>query len=302
MYIEQLFKYKLEKFWYLPLPILFIGLMYYNYEETKDANTNEMLHQIIDQLGENMAFVLLILPLCLFLGVVLFYNRYIQNNSVRLLTTSRSKIDWKRVFFSFILWGSITVITTLIGYYATPENFVWNFKFDKFLAFFLLAIILIPMQTSFEEYLFRGHMMQGLGLITKTRWIPLIITSVFFGLMHIANPEVDQLGPVIMIYYIGTGLFLGIITLMDEGIELALGFHAANNLFGALLVTTDWTAFQTHSILKDISPMQEMSIFQIFVPVLVLFPILIIVFAKKYQWNNWKYRLFGTIKVENYVG
>jgi hypothetical protein len=33
------------------------------------------------------------------------------------------------------------------------------------------------------------------------------------------------------VYYIGTGLFLGI-TLMDEGMELALGFHAANNLVG----------------------------------------------------------------------
>jgi hypothetical protein len=33
------------------------------------------------------------------------------------------------------------------------------------------------------------------------------------------------------VYYIGTGLFLGILTLMDE-MELALGFHAANNLVG----------------------------------------------------------------------
>jgi hypothetical protein len=39
---------------------------------------------------------------------------------------------------------------------------------------------------------------------------------------------------------------------MDEGMELALGFHA-NNLVGALLVTSDWSAFQTHSIFKDIS-------------------------------------------------
>jgi hypothetical protein len=40
---------------------------------------------------------------------------------------------------------------------------------------------------------------------------------------------------------------------MDEGMELALGFHAANNLVSALLVTSDWSAFQTHSIFKDIS-------------------------------------------------
>jgi membrane protease YdiL (CAAX protease family) len=79
------------------------------------------------------------------------------------------------------------------------------------------------------------------------------MTSLIFGSMHVFNPEVAKMGYVIMIYYIGTGLFLGVITLMDEGIELALGFHAANNLVGAILVTSDWSVFQTYSIFKDMS-------------------------------------------------
>ena len=69
---------------------------------------------------------------------------------------------------------------------------------------------------------------------------------------------------------------------MDEGLELALGFHAANNLIAALLLTADWTAFQTHSILKDISD-PEMS--NVEKPVFVIYPILLIVFAKKYNWS-----------------
>ena len=80
--------------------------------------------------------------------------------------------------------------------------------------------------------------------------MPLLVTSVLFGLMHAANPEVEKMGFIIMLYYIGTGLFLGILTLMDEGLELALGFHAANNLIGALLLTSDWSALQTNSLLK----------------------------------------------------
>jgi len=75
---------------------------------------------------------------------------------------------------------------------------------------------------------------------------------------------IEKLGPMIMVYYIGTGLMLGIMTLMDDGLELALGFHAANNLFTALLVTADWTAFQTHSILKDMSDPDKMGIMEIF--------------------------------------
>lgn len=121
------------------------------------------------------------------------------------------------------------------------------------------------------------------------------MTSVAFGLMHILNPEVEKLGYIIMVYYIGTGFFLGIITLMDDGLELALGFHFANNLFTALLVTTDWTVLQTDSILKDISDPSEMGISEIIIPVLVIFPILLFILSKKYKWTNWKDKLFGPV-------
>ena len=248
---------------------------------------------------------MLIGPLSVGLLVVLFWSKFIQGQSLRSLTTSRAKIDWKRVFFSFSLWAGITIVMTLLAYYFSPESFVWNFQPVKFAIFFVMAIILIPMQTSFEEYLFRAHMMQGIGLATKSRIIPLLVTSILFGVMHIANPEVEKVGYVIMIYYIGTGLFLGILTLMDEGLELALGFHAANNLVGALLVTADWTAFQTHSIFKDVS--EPSAGFDVLTPVFVVFPILLFIFAKKYNWSNWKAKLTGgllpneNLEDENYI-
>ena len=117
-----------------------------------------------------------------------------------------------------------------------------------------------------------------------------------FGLLHIANPEVEKLGYIIMVYYIGTGLFLGITALMDDGIELALGFHAANNLFTALLVTADWTAFQTHSVFKDMSDPTEIGILEIFIPVFIIFPVLLLIFSKKYKWTNWQDKLFGAVE------
>ncbi|WP_329805222.1 CPBP family intramembrane glutamic endopeptidase [Flavobacterium facile] len=294
MYIEQLQKFKINLWTYLVIPVLFLSLMVYNYISTKGLDTAAMMKDMIKLIGVNGTFVALVGPLSLMLIVVFFYNKFIQNNTIRILTTSRPKIDWKRVFFSFGLWSLITIITTVVSYYNTPEDFVLNFKPKEFAVFVILAVLFIPLQTSFEEYLFRAHMMQGLGLATKTRWIPLVVTSFLFGIMHIANPEVEKLGMVIMFYYIGTGLFLGILTLMDEGLELALGFHAANNLVGALLITSDWSAFQTHSILKDVS--EPNANIQIFIPILVIFPILLCIFAIKYKWSNWKEKLFGTIK------
>jgi len=136
--------------------------------------------------------------------------------------------------------------------------------------------------------------MQGFGTLAKNRWFPLLLTSLIFGGLHFFNPEVTKLGNIVMIYYIGTGLFLGIITLMDEGMELALGFHAANNLIAALLVTADWTVFQTESILKDIS--EPSTGLQVVLPVFIIFPIFLIIFAKVYKWKNWKDKLTGEIK------
>ena len=98
-----------------------------------------------------------------------------------------------------------------------------------------------------------------------------------------------------MFVYLGTGLFLGVITLMDDGMELALGFHAANNLIGALLVTSNWTAFQTNSILKDVS--EPTLGFDVILPVVLIYPILLLIFGRKYKWNNWKEKLTGNIKI-----
>lgn len=294
MYIEQLQKFKINLWTYLVIPVLFLGLMVYNYISTENVDTAAMMKIMIEKIGVNGTFVALVGPLSLMLLIVLFYNKFIQNNSIRILTTSRPKIDWSRVFFSFGLWSLITIFTTVVSYYASPEDFVLNFKPKEFAVFVVLALLFIPLQTSFEEYLFRAHMLQGLGLATKTRWIPLMVTSFLFGIMHIANPEVEKLGLIIMFYYIGTGLFLGILTLMDDGLELALGFHAANNLVGALLITSDWSAFQTNSILKDVS--EPNASLQIFIPILIIFPILLYIFAIKYKWSNWKEKLFGSIK------
>ncbi|GLU45004.1 CPBP family intramembrane glutamic endopeptidase [Allomuricauda sp. NBRC 101325] len=295
MYIEQGYKGNIGLWKYLFLPLGFIGFMVVNYIMTINSpiNTEDAMQQIIDQLGSNIVLIILLAPLVVGFFVVLGWTLLIHQQSITSLTTSRKKIDWKRIFFAFSFWGGITIILTGIDIYFTPEDYELNFNLAKFIPLAIIAILLIPLQTSFEEYLFRGHMMQGLGLMAKNRWVPLVITSTLFGLMHLANPEVEKLGHGILIYYIGTGFFLGILTLMDEGLELALGFHAANNLITALLVTADWTAFQTYSIYKDVS--EPVLGWDVLIPVFVIYPILLFVFSKKYGWKNWKDRLFGKV-------
>ena len=100
------------------------------------------------------------------------------------------------------------------------------------------------------------------------------------------------MGSILVLVYILTGFFLAVMTLMDDGLELAIGFHAANNLVVALLVTADWTAFQTHSLFKDVAEPQ-LSFYLIAPP--IIYTIIGFVFAKKYGWSSWRTKLLGNI-------
>lgn len=230
-----------------------------------------------------LSFVFAIISLFL---VVKYYHR----QQFITIITSRSKIDWKRFFVAFGFWAVISASIIIIAYFVDPSEIEVQFRLVPFIILTLICLLLIPIQTSTEELVFRGYLMQGFYDLSKNKWFPLVMTSVIFGTLHIFNPEVQKMGNIILVYYIGTGLFLGIITLMDEGTELALGFHAANNIVSAMLITSDFTVFQTHSIFKDLS---EPTIgFDILFPI-VFYVFLIFIFAKIYKWNNWKEKLIG---------
>lgn len=307
MYISQVFKVEHDWWRYIigvigaivgvgifSMPHLF-ALMMKAFDGTADQSQFQDMNYLLSLFEPNLNLVFILLPFVGGLLCLLLIVKFLHKQSFTMLTTSRKKIDWKRFWFAFLFWGIISSGMILVDYFTNPEGYELNFNLGKFVVLCLIAIMLVPLQTSFEEYLFRGYLMQGIGVLVKNRWFPLLFTSAIFGLLHIANPEIEKLGYVLLVYYIGTGLFLGILTIMDDGLELALGFHAANNLFTALLVTADWTAFQTHSVFKDISDPEKAGFIDVFAPVLIIFPILLLIFAKVYKWNNWKEKLFGAV-------
>lgn len=306
MYIKQAFKINNDWWLYvIGIVIVFVGIVIGQIPHTislamkafqsgKSLDALENPYELLKLLDSNLNLFLMLLSFAVGLLVLIIVVKYIHKQTFTSLTTSRSSIDWGRFWFAFLIWGSFTIVSIIITYIIEPDNYSVNFDPIPFAILVLVSLIFIPLQTSFEEYFFRGYLMQGIGILTMNRWIPLFLTSTLFGLMHFANPEIDKLGHILLFHYVGTGFVLGIMTLMDEGLELALGFHAANNLFGALLMTADWTAFQTHSIFKDISE-PELGNLELFFPLLVIYPLILFVFAKKYKWNNWNKKLFGSV-------
>lgn len=213
--------------------------------------------------------------------VLVVYKIHQQNWTS--FTTKRKSIDLKRILFSFLVWGLINVGVILLEVFLNPGQMILQLHWKPFLILILLSMVFIPIQTSFEEYFFRGYLFQALHLNSVGKWLPWVATSVCFGLMHLANPEVAKLGYGIMAFYIGTGFFLGLLVVADDGLELSLGFHMANNLFTAILVTANWTAFHTHALFVDTS---EPVLWKEILKALVLLPIFYWIVAKKYSFRN----------------
>ena len=128
MYIEQIDNKNFNWFLYLPIPVFFMGIMIVNYITTADVDVNQIMEEMITRLGTNVTFALLVSPLSIACLVLLFWVKFIHGQSIRSLTTSRKKIDWRRVVFSFLLWAFFSIASFYILYEKSPENFVWNFN------------------------------------------------------------------------------------------------------------------------------------------------------------------------------
>lgn len=166
----------------------------------------------------------------------LFYicMRFLHKRTIISLINAVSRMRWKMLLKGVGLWFLILFIFTLPDLIFNPGSY--NISFDPKSYGFLLVLCLLvfPIQASLEELVFRGYLMQGFSLLTKKPWVPLLVTTLLFGLMHVANAP-GNFGIAIMIDATIIGLMLGIIALGDNGIETAMGIHIANNLYVALI-------------------------------------------------------------------
>lgn len=297
-YIQQAYKGKLETWMVILTTAIVSGVFVLNFIFYLFVSPEELdaSYEMMKQWDSNLMLILnlgVFVPLILLLFV---FVKFIHQRSIVSLTTSRKKVDFGRIAFSFFMIVTFTLATFAISYYYDSSDVVMQFNPGRFAILFVICVLLFPFQIGLEEYLFRGYLMQHIGVIVRNRWFPLILTSILFGIMHSANPEVAEIGYFkMMIFYVGTGLLLGIMTLMDEGLELALGFHFGNNLLAALLITSDWSALQTDAIFKNTAEQGISSVTEIIAPVLIVYPIMLLILSKKYGWTNWKERLFGKV-------
>ena len=239
-----------------------------------------------DAMGLNRSLMLSLL-MGMFVFTLLFFwlfVRFMQGKPLSSVITGYEKIRWKRYFFAFSVWGGLLTAFTVISYLVAPEDMEYRFDAPKFMLLFVVALILVPVQTATEELIFRGYLMQGFSLTFKNALPALVLSSVFFGLLHASNPEAQAHGYLVMMpYYILFGAFLGVLTLLDEGAELAMGIHFANNFFSCLLIGSKNSVLQTDAIFYTSVEHPEADLISWVIMATICFFIL----HKTYKLNRW---------------
>ena len=246
-------------------------------------NNNLIFDSDALHIDRNIILLLLFGMFVFAFGGFLIGLKAIHKKTLTSVLTGYQKFRFKRFWFAFAVWGAMLVFTVLVNFIIEPGSLTFNFNAGGFIVSLLLMLVFMPLQTGVEEVVFRGYLLQGLSQLFKNGIIPIIITSVLFGLAHISNPEVQEYGIGIMLsYYIGFALFMGILTLLDEGLELAFGIHFANNIISSILVMQPHSVIKTYSIFEAKADDPGAEIILWFCMSAVTFTI----FYVKYRWKN----------------
>ncbi len=199
--------------------------------------------------------------------------RYIHRRSFKSLLTAARRFRWSKLLLSAGIWFGLFVLSDLLLTTLSPGTVAWTFDARRFFPYMLVALVLVPIQVSGEELMFRGYLTQALGQMSKGLLVPLLVPAVLFGLLHAFNPEVSAYGmAVMMAYYIGMGLFLGGITLYSRGLELSLGVHLATNLYATLVMTFPNSAIPSPALFTSqvFDPMSSLIVFVVMAVIYLL--------------------------------
>ncbi|MCS6950184.1 MAG: type II CAAX endopeptidase family protein [Armatimonadota bacterium] len=173
--------------------------------------------------------------------------QFLHGRPFRTLITPYERIDWRRFAVGVGGWFVIAAASALIEALLYPGRYQPNPHPLSVLPFLLVAMLLIPIQAGTEELIYRGYLLQGMGLLFRQPLLLAITNGALFALPHAANPETAASFAKILLLYFLAGFFWTLITLRSGTLELAIGAHTANNLFTAIVANYQTTAIPSRS-------------------------------------------------------
>ncbi len=191
---------------------------------------------------------------CMLLGIFIAI-KFIHYRSLKSLITTRERIQWGRFWIGFLVYGFLVLLGTLVDYFISPEAYSITFDASKFWIALPIILIMTPIQTTTEELVFRGYVIQSFGLKIKNGILLSLISGFLFTVPHLMNPEIyasNKLGIFsticMVLNYFVVGMLFALITVKTNSLEIAMGAHAVNNLIAFVLVGYPDSALPTNTV------------------------------------------------------
>ena len=202
--------------------------------------------------GDPVQFALVMFsPIMLFVGVWLA-QRLVHRRTLTQLT-STTTFRWPLVWQSMAIWGGLGALFTVIEALLYPGRYAWTFDFSQWILIAPLVLLLIPIQASGEELMFRGYLMQAVARLWAQPVFLVLLSGVAFMVPHLGNPEMSKaIGgeiPMALNYFL-VGVGTAWLGLRDNGIERAIGMHIINNLYAGVAVGYAGSVLGTPTIVQ----------------------------------------------------
>jgi hypothetical protein len=237
----------------------------------------------------NLGMSILALFIILVFGVTLI--GVFNHRTFSEIVNGTKSVRWNRIFFALAVSFVLAAIFEGIDYFWHSGNYVPQLNWGRFVVYFVINVVGIALLAILIELLIHGYLAQGIGAGTNSRWwaliIPAIIFTLLFESLHIRELDWLTVGDSLFL-----GLLLGLIAILDDGIELAIGLTVGEGFLSRFITSSEDP--NVIFAVSDTYPVQDL------ISSIVIGLIAFFIFYKKYRWNfNIMNRKVGTKILEN---
>ncbi len=252
----------------------------------EEAEEKSEIFSMFSDFGVNpvLGVALILIPSFILYFVFLHIIKKIHDRPLISFINSERKINFKKILFSIALWTVLLTAMEIVLYLINPSNYHLDFSSHIFYPLAIVCVMLLPLIFAAETIIFMGYLLQSIGIIVKRPWLVVIAVAVLWGFFNMPDPDFNKISiSFALVYMISFGIFLAIITLLDEGTEIAIGISIVNNIFTMLIVNNINTVFLTPALIKLDNSASPLYFLGLFIIMMVFFFIM----ARKYKWTNW---------------
>ncbi len=168
--------------------------------------------------------------------------RLLHKKTLTQVTTGRTSFDYGRALLAALALLCVASVVLLLYRLIPGVEVTFQARsLREFLPLVLAVLIFVSIQSGAEEVFFRGYILQGLSLLTRNKLVLAIGTAFLFTVPHlVTSSDLNVIEIVILsLVLMPPGILLAVMTLLDGGIELAVGYHAMQNIFNKLVLNLE---------------------------------------------------------------